>query len=60
MPAKWKKHPLISEVQKGVVEIRPLVGIGDGTQISEKSVKDVGSVAERLVKSINSKITKIN
>lgn len=56
MPAKWKKHPLISEVQKGVVEIRPLVGIEDGTHISEKSVKDVGSVAERLVKSINSKI----
>lgn len=56
MPARYKKHPLIADVQKGVIEIRPLVGIQDGSQISEKSVKDVGSVAERLVKSINSKI----
>jgi hypothetical protein len=56
MPAKYKKHPLIADMRKGVIEIRPLVGIGDGSRISEKSVKDVGSVAERLVKSINSKI----
>jgi hypothetical protein len=56
MPPRYKKHPLIGDVQKGVVEIRPLVGIDDGSRISEKSVKDVGNVAERLVKSINTKI----
>ena len=55
MPLKIKKHPLIGEVQKGVLEIRPLVGIEDGTQISEKSLKEVGDVTGRLVKAINSK-----
>lgn len=54
MPANIKKNPLIDDMQKGVLEIRPLVGIGGA--ISERSVKDVGTVAGRLVKSINSKI----
>jgi len=55
MPANIKKNPLIDDMQKGVLEIRPLVGM-EGAQISERTVKDVGLVAGRLVKSINSKI----
>lgn len=55
MPQKIKKHPIVTDVQKGVLEIRPLVGIEDGTQISEKSVKEVGSVTGRLVKQIEAK-----
>ena len=55
MPLKIKKDPLIGAVQKGVLEIRPLVGLDDGTQISEKSLKEVGEVTGRLVKAINTK-----
>lgn len=55
MPAKYKSLPLVTDVQKGVLEIRPLVGISDGTLISPKSVEEVGSVAGRLTKAINSK-----
>ena len=55
MPQKYKSLPLVTDVQKGVLEIRPLVGIEDGTQISPKSVTEVGSVAGRLIKAINSK-----
>lgn len=55
MPAKVKRSQLVTDVQKGVLEIRPLVGIEDGTQISEKSVKEVGQVTGRLVKQIGTK-----
>ena len=55
MPLKIKKHSLIGDVQKGVLEIRPLVGLEDGTQISEKSLKEVGEVTGRLIKAINAK-----
>ncbi len=55
MPAKIKRNPLVTDVQKGVLEIRPLVGIEDGTQISEKSVKEVNAVTSRLVKQIGAK-----
>ena len=55
MPSKFKSLPLVTDVQKGVLEIRPLVGVNDGTQISPKSVQEVGAVAGRLNKAINSK-----
>jgi hypothetical protein len=55
MPSKYKRSSLLTDVQKGVLEIRPLVGIEDGTQISEKSVKEVGAVAARLVSAIGPK-----
>jgi len=55
MPAKMKKHPLVNDVQKGLLEIRPLIGIEDGSQISEKSLQEVGAVTGRLIKAINSK-----
>ena len=55
MPAKLQKHPIVTDVQKGVDEIRPLVGVTSGDQISEKSVKEVGDVTGRLVKKISAK-----
>jgi hypothetical protein len=55
MPPKLKRSPLVTDVQKGVLEIRPLVGLEDGSQISDKSVKEVNEVTRRLVKSINPK-----
>ena len=55
MPAKYKRTSLVEDVQKGVLAIRPLIGIENGDQISEKSVKEVGSVAAGLTKAINSK-----
>jgi len=55
MKPKVKANPVVTKVQKGILEIRPLVGVDDGTQISEKTVKDIGAIAEDLVKTINSK-----
>jgi hypothetical protein len=55
MPSKYKKNTLVADVQTGVADIRPLVGIKDGTQISEKSVKEVGDITGRLVKKISAK-----
>jgi len=55
MKPKIKSNPVVTKVQKAILEIRPLVGIEDGTQISEKTVKDIGKIAEDVVKAINSK-----
>ena len=55
MPAKYKRTSLITDVQKGVLEIRPLVGFDSGDNISEKSVKEVGGIAGRLIESIQPK-----
>jgi hypothetical protein len=55
MPEKYQKQAIIGELQQGVLAIRPLVGIEDGTQISEKSVKEVGDTARRLMKSIHTR-----
>ncbi len=54
MKPKEKSNPLVGEVHAGLLEIRPLIGLNDGSQISEKTVKEIGDVASRLVKSINS------
>ena len=55
MKPKIKANPIVTKVQKGILEIRPLVGIEDGTQISEKTVKAIGKIAADLIKTINSK-----
>lgn len=55
MDKKIKTNPVVTKVQKGILEIRPLVGQEDGTQISEKTVKEIGTIAEDLVKTINAK-----
>ncbi len=56
MKSKIKANPVVTKAQKAILEIRPLVGIDDGTQISEKTVKDIGKIAEDVVKAINSKV----
>lgn len=55
MDKKIKTNPVVTKMQKGVIEIRPLVGVGSGTEISEKTVKEIGAIAEQLIKDINSK-----
>jgi hypothetical protein len=55
MKQKIKANAIVTKVQKGILEIRPLVGLEDGTQISEKTVQEIGKIAEDLVKTINSK-----
>jgi hypothetical protein len=52
---KMKLNPLVIKVQKGVLEIRPLMGLPDTGDISAKSVKEIHSITAGLVKSINSK-----
>jgi hypothetical protein len=55
MPPKYKSLPLVTDVQKGILDIRPLLGKENGDRISPKSVEEVESVAGRLTKAINSK-----
>jgi hypothetical protein len=52
---KFKSNQLITDVQQGVKDIRPFIGTENGDQISEKSVKEVGDISGRLIKTINSK-----
>jgi hypothetical protein len=55
MPPKYKNLQLVTDVQKGVLDIRPRVGRENGDLISAKTVEEIRSVAERLNKAINSK-----
>jgi hypothetical protein len=55
MRPKIKANPVVSKVQKGLIEIRPLVGLADGTEISEKSVKEIEAIARELVRAIHAK-----
>jgi hypothetical protein len=55
MRPKIKSNPVVSRVQKGLIEIRPLVGLADGTEISEKSVKEIEAIARELVRAIHAK-----
>jgi hypothetical protein len=55
MKPKIKANPVVIQVQKGLLDIRPLVGLNDGSEISEKSVKEIGDITGKLVKSISSK-----
>jgi hypothetical protein len=48
-----KNKPVVTEVRKALAEIRPLMG--SGGPISEKTVKEVGDIAERVVKRIQTK-----
>lgn len=52
---KYKLNPVVTKVQKGILEIRPLVGLADGSDISEKSVKAINAITADLIKAIHSK-----
>lgn len=52
---KRRQTALVMQVQKGLIEIRPLMGVADGVDISEKTVNEVGGIAGDLIKAIQSK-----
>ena len=52
---RYKANPVIITVNKGVLDIRPLVGLGTDSDISEKSVKEINAIAADLLNAINSK-----
>jgi hypothetical protein len=56
MKPKFKGNPAVTKVQKGLIDIRPLMGRSDGTEISEKTVKEIKTIAADLVKTIGEKI----
>ncbi len=53
--ATRRQTPLVLKVRQGLVEIRPLMGVAEGVEISEKTVREIGAISERVIKSINSK-----
>ena len=55
LKARYKKSPVIGKIQTGLQEIRPLLGVRDGAEISAKSVREVGAIATGLVKAIHSR-----
>ena len=54
MSKKIKDKALVKKMQKGLSEIRPLMGT-EGTPISEKTVDDIRVIAEELNKAIHAK-----
>jgi hypothetical protein len=52
---KYKANPVVTRVQKGVLDIRPLIGLADGVDVSEKSVGEINGITSDLIKTINSK-----
>jgi hypothetical protein len=52
---KFKTNPVVAKVQKGLLDIRPLIGLAEGSEISEKSVGEINAITSDLMKSINSK-----
>jgi hypothetical protein len=52
---RTRKHPLVPKLSAGLKNIRPLVGLSDGAEISAKSVKEVSEITTALVKAIQTK-----
>ena len=55
MKPKFKADPVVVKVQKALLDIRPLIGLTEGSDISEKSVKEINEIISNLIKSIHSK-----
>ncbi|MEO6785449.1 MAG: hypothetical protein ABI318_04885 [Chthoniobacteraceae bacterium] len=55
LKTRYKRPAVIGRIQSGLREIRPLIGIRDGAEISAKSVREVGAIAAGLVKSIQNR-----
>jgi hypothetical protein len=50
-----RQTPLVLRVRQGLIEIRPLMGIAEGVEISEKTVRQIGEITDLLIQSIGSK-----
>jgi hypothetical protein len=50
-----RQTPLVLKVRQGLIEIRPLMGIAEGVEISEKTVRQIGEITDLLIQSIGSK-----
>ena len=55
MKGRYKKNPAIGRIQTGLNDIRPLIGLSDGAEISAKSVREVGAITAGLVKAIQNR-----
>ena len=55
LKGRYKKGPVIGKIQNGLKEIRPLIGLSDGAEISAKSVREVGAISSGLVKAIQNR-----
>ncbi len=55
MKPKLKLNPVVIKVQNAVLDIRPLMGLPDGSDISEKSVKEINAISAAVVTAINTK-----
>ncbi len=55
MKGRYKRNAIIGKIQTALRDIRPLIGASDGAEISAKSVREIGSITEKLVKSIQSR-----
>jgi hypothetical protein len=54
MDKRMKDNPLVAKIRAALAEIRPLMGTDD-SNISEKTVKEIGALTERVVQAINAK-----
>jgi len=52
---KYQQDPVVIKVRKGLQDIRPLIGLSEGSDISEKSVNQINDITGDLIKSIRSK-----
>ena len=48
-------NPLLPKMRTGLTSIQPIIGLGAGTDISAKSVKEIGTITSGLVKTIQTK-----
>ncbi|MEY2597810.1 MAG: hypothetical protein RLZZ142_69 [Verrucomicrobiota bacterium] len=54
LPERTAKKDLVGRVLKGLQQIRPRMGVSDGSKISQETVKEIGRVCGNLVESIHS------
>jgi hypothetical protein len=55
LKGRYRRNALVGKIRGGLDDIRPLIGLVDGAEISAKSVKEVGSISARLVKAIQTR-----
>jgi hypothetical protein len=55
MKSRLRSNRVVGKVRQGLTQIRPLVGDGEGSKISAKTVKEVATIAGGLVALISSK-----